>query len=384
MAQIVRMPITNAVMGSDYTGTIYVGGGKTAVAVILDTGSSTLAVDGHVFVPTSDPATKTTRIAQEVQYGSGNWVGAVVDTAVAISADVTLQDVNLAVTYAESRDMFGRAQGIFGLAYKPLNSAYQMPADTWKSRYDADLVAKGKEVDLDPYFSQLEEAGVVANRFAFYTKRSIASAATADPATDPANQGVLVIGGGPECNDLYTGSFTEIAVADDLWYNTNLLSVQVGTQPAIRAAPVPPGSANASNAIVDSGTNSLLIDQTLFERMIASLRAIDPSFPDLLQNYSLATGRTCDQAQIDLAAWPVLQFTLEGADGTPATLAVKPENYWQFDAGQRGQAIATFLGDGGKLGGESILGLPLFNGYFTLFDRTRADGRGVIGFATRQ
>ena len=32
--------------------------------------------------------------------------------------------------------------------------------------------AQATEVDVKPYFDQLEEAGVVANKFAFYTLRS--------------------------------------------------------------------------------------------------------------------------------------------------------------------------------------------------------------------
>ena len=40
----IRLAITNVLMDGDYTGTIYVGSQKTPIDVILDTGSSTLAV----------------------------------------------------------------------------------------------------------------------------------------------------------------------------------------------------------------------------------------------------------------------------------------------------------------------------------------------------
>ena len=46
MANIVRIAITNTVMGGDYTGVLYVGPKKKAMNVILDTGSSALALDG--------------------------------------------------------------------------------------------------------------------------------------------------------------------------------------------------------------------------------------------------------------------------------------------------------------------------------------------------
>jgi hypothetical protein len=47
-------------------------------------------------------------------------------------------------------------------------------------------------------------------------------------------------------------------------------------------------------------------------------------------------------------------------------------------------ALAYLCGDGGAQGGRSILGLPLFSGYYTVFDRALGAGRGVISFATRR
>jgi hypothetical protein len=279
--------------------------------------------------------------------------------------------------------MFGDAQGIWGLAYEKLNNSYLMPANTWKHKYDALRIQSGREADLDPYFSQLEEADIVANKFAFYTKRSIISAATGNPSVDPLNQGVFVIGGGEEEDQFYTGRFTQIAVLDDIYYNTNLLSVQVGNQPPIPALPLPAGSPDPSNSIVDSGTNNLVIDQTLFDKILASFSAINAEFPTMLQNYALGAGQGVDQTQINLSAWPDLILSLQAVDGSRAALTVTPGNYWQFDAGQQGVAIANIFGDDGQMGGMSILGLPLFNGYYTVFDRTLAGGRGVISFAKR-
>ncbi len=100
-------------------------------------------------------------------------------------------------------------------------------------------------------------------------------------------------------------------------------------------------------------------------------------------NISINASQGVDQILISLGAWPNLVFTLQGADGSPVNLTVTPGNYWQFDAGNKGVAVANMYGDNGSLGGQSILGLPLFNGYYTVFDRTAASGQGVINFATR-
>ncbi len=60
-----------------------------------------------------------------------------------------------------------------------------MPANTWTHRYKIKRIENGKVCDLVAYFGQLTEAGAVADKFAFYTKRSIISSATGNPATDP-------------------------------------------------------------------------------------------------------------------------------------------------------------------------------------------------------
>jgi len=383
MSTIVKMPISNVLLGSDYTGAIMVGSGQVKLNVILDTGSSTLAVVSQDFNPSTDQGVTTTNIAQEVQYGSGSWVGAVVRTAVGIGGGVSLSSANLAVTYQESANMFGNAQGIWGLAYMTLNNAFRMPANTWTHKYKIKRIETGKVCDLIAYFGQLTEAGAVADKFAFYTKRSIISSATATPATDPLNQGFFIIGGGEEQTELYSGAFTHVEVLHDIYYNTGLLSVQVGDKAAISAPPVPPGSSNPSNSIVDSGTNSLIIDQPLFDKVLAAFGAIDANFPTMLKTYALGSSQGVDQTRINLSQWPDLKFTLQGASGSPATLTVPPGDYWQFDASRKGIALANVFGDGGELGGMSILGLPLLNAYYTVFDRTLGGGRGVISFAKR-
>jgi len=64
------------------------------------------------------------------------------------------------------------------------------------------------------------------------------------------------------------------------------------------------------------------------------------------------------------------------------SLTVAPDTYWQLNAPKKGYALAVFYGDKGQGGGQSILGLPLMNNYFTIFDRSVNKGLGVISFAT--
>ena len=66
----------------------------------------------------------------------------------------------------------------------------------------------------------------------------------------------------------------------------------------------------------------------------------------------------------------------------PAARAVHP----------RGRHLLPMMVSAGAAGADrgrvayagTILGLPLFSGYYTVFDRALGAGRGVISFATRR
>jgi len=378
-ATTVRLAITNINMDGDYTGTIYVGSKKTPINVILDTGSSTLAIDGNHYDATKDKSAVITDIAQEVSYADGsNWMGAVVltDVLVGTTKPVNLPNVNTAVAYHATETMFRQSQGILGLAYTKLNNGFVMPGPTIPPKYTFNQIQAGKVTYIEPYFTELEEKGLVANKFAFYTLRSMINMATANPKTDPLNNGYLILGGGEESTDLYSGSFQVARVVHDLYYNTNLKAVIVGKSNPIKVSPPTKASGNISNSIVDSGTNSLLLDQSLFEA--------------IAQQLSSSAGATLEDAiragyvkmnKLDLTEWPPITFVLEGALGADVNLVVTPNTYWQTNSPKPGYASAVLFGDAGQGGGQSILGLPLMNNYFTIFDRSVDKGLGVISFA---
>lgn len=373
MANTARIPITNIYMDGDYTGQILVGPQKKPMNVILDTGSSTLALDGHKYQPAATD--EQTRLAQSDSYGDGSsWTGAVINTSVVIGsggAQVPLPNANVAIAYDASTTMFRRADGILGLAYAALDDAFQMPADTWAHKYTATQVAQGTKTDIPPYLTQLANNGITSDIVSFYTKRSFIHAGGAN---DPMNQGWMIVGGGIEATDLYTGSFQVVKVLADEWYNTNLKAIVVGnTSPIAVKAKGPQGM--PSNSIVDSGTNSLNLPPTLLKAIFSRFTAEQQQ---LLQT-SVFDGRIVPTSSLDLAEWPDITFVLQGDTGN-VSLSVAPGNYWQVDVGKVGAAMAAFTqGDPGL----SILGLPLMNGYFTVFDGEADNGRGVIRFATR-
>ena len=80
-----------------------------------------------------------------------------------------------------------------------------------------------------------------------------------------------------------------------------------------------------------------------------------------------------------MPAWPNITFTLQGPNGD-VSLTVTPSSYWQVDFPAPGQAFAVIGGQQSGGPNQSILGLPLMNGYYTVFDRS-TDANGVIQFA---
>jgi len=135
----------------------------------------------------------------------------------------------------------------------------------------------------------------------------------------------------------------------------------------------PKGS--SSNSIVDSGTASLEVSKQMFRALLSKLT---PAQQELLTK-SVLDNKPVANSALDLPNWPTLTFVLQGEDGD-VSLQVAPNNYWQVNTDKAGSAAAAIT-EGSA--GFTTLGLPLMNGYFTIFDGEADGGRGVIKFATR-
>jgi hypothetical protein len=373
---IARIPITNVYMNGDYTGIIRVGANEKPLNVILDTGSSALALDSKKYSPSAGD--QTTNLAQTDSYGdNSSWTGAVIQTTVTIGegdSQIPLPNANVSIAYQATSDMFAGADGILGLAYAALDDAFQMAGDTWKNQYSATQVRAGTAKPLTPYLTQLATAAVTSDKIAFYTLRSAVHTGTGNDATDPLNNGFMIVGGGEESTDLYTGAFQSVKVLDDAWYSTNLKQVIVGSSSPIAARLQGP-QGMPTNSIIDSGTNSLNLSQLLLNAILAQF----PTSQRLLLKSAILSQELVPVAELgSLGSWPTISFVLEG-DAGDVKLDVPSSNYWQLNAGRVGYAApAITVGQPGL----AILGLPLMNGYFTIFDGEADAGMGVVKFAT--
>jgi hypothetical protein len=395
----IRVPITNIYDGNDYSAKILIGSNQTPANVILDTGSSTLAVKPSLYSGKGDRNLQPTSLAQLIQYGTGGWAGPVVTTNISmgVAGDMVSLQAPIAIADMQQRGNFTGVDGILGLAYNALNDAYDFlayfekhninPPTTYPWSFPShsfkkfvvqfNRLVKSEHIPgkgIDSYFNALEEKGITPNKFAFYTLRSWIHMGGVSPEKDPWNNGFFVMGGGEEQTDLYTGSFVNVKVLDDLYYNTNLKAVQVEGANAVKARPL---SAQypflKTNSIIDSGTSYLALASDVFDAIIQSLNAINPTYT---QKIKQAGSTGISVADLDLPKWPNIKFILEGEGGKEVTLVVSPQTYWQVNYPSPGRAV--FQMGGGEV--QSILGLPLLNNYYTVFDRS-ADTKGIIKFA---
>ena len=375
----IRIAITNVHAAGCYTAPIQVGSRRTRLNVFLDTGSSSLAVDRRHYDPGKDRCMATTRLAQSVDYEDGSgWTGAIVRTRIVVRhvrEERRLEGVAIAVADRQKDIFVGGMQGILGLAYTELDEASKFRRPTWPS-YDHRNLDSKPVVDVEPYFTQLEQGHTTPNKFALYTLRSqVRYGGRRYVAGDPWNGGWLVLGGGEEYRSLYQGRFRTARVLHDLYYNTNMTSIRVGSSEPIAVPPPARMSGLFSNSIVDSGTATLCLPNRLYKSIIAQFRALNPGYAATIRrsvNY--------DDVRLDareLGRWPDIRLTLEGTSRDIETV-VSPKTYWQPNYTRDG--VTAFAIDS-QDENQTILGLPFMNNYYCVFDRSGNDGIGVIRLA---
>ena len=401
--KVLRLDITNVLNENDYTAQLRIGAKGAVANVILDTGSSTLAVEPSAYSGAGDTGLSPSTLIQLVTYNSGGWAGPVVNTTLTLGAgagQVVLPNCPIAITSVQDKGIFKGVTGIMGLAYNGLNTAFDFKthlvgrgkASTFPWPFGKALKtfrrllqqARAKKIHMKPYFDQIEEGGVVANKFAFYTLRSRVSRRRGTKRTavaaDPLNKGYFILGGGEEQKDLYRGPFVTVKVVHKLFYNTNLKSVRVEGCTAHPAAALQQRhrATLSSNSIVDSGTSHLAPAKDVYQAILHGLQQWDPAFIRAIKKADKNRG-SVSAASLNLAQWPNIYFTLEGENGQDVELACTPQTYWQADFPAAGQAVFQIRRPFDQIN-QSVLGLPLMNNYFTVFDRTQ-HVNGVIRFA---
>lgn len=406
-----QLATTLAYAKGAYTTAIRLGSAQAPANVLLDTGSSTLAVLPRAYAPEHDHDRVSGTLAQAVSYGVGAWVGPVLQSSLAFGSGRharRLPDARFALIETPAPD-WREADGILGLAYRSLDLAHDTsallvadqvnPPLTWLWPFDTGSTEAIKAFThtlyqqpaqtLTPVFSALEEEGIVANQFALLIRRAVVhvtepNASSHQLAADPLNQGVLVLGGGEHSQSLYHGGFQHIRIVHDRYYNARLQTFQVGSLAPIAAPELAPADVPnyCSNAIIDTGCSFLILQHSLYEAMIEGLRQHNPALPGLIQEFSraMASGHGLPNHRIQRPNWPELHFELEASDGSSLRLTCSPEHYWQINALAPGESWFMLTSQLPSWPNQSILGLPLWCGRYCIFDRSSGE-TGVVRVA---
>lgn len=412
MHSAVELPTTLAHAQGAYTVAMAFGSEGQAANLILDTGSSTLAILPQAYDPTRDQMLRATAWAQEITYGGGAWAGPVLRSRLGFGHGHharAIDDALFALIESE-RPPFRGADGILGLAYRGLDPAYDMttllqqqgvdPALTWPWPFPTghsldlrkfkDFLRQQPRTHLTPAFTALEQEGVVRNRFALAVGRGIVHVAD-DGATaqaqsaDPLNRGCLVLGGGSEQQHLHRGGFQDVRILHDLYYNANLRAVRVGGDdpipvPLLDASDV---ASHYSNALLDSGSSFLVLESSTYKAVLESLGRHDARFPELVAKgqAALQNDQGLPNHAVDPRHWPDLHLHLEAPDGRDTVLRIAASHYWPHNALHAGQTICLLMAQLPDFPKQSILGLPLFAGRYSVFDRAAGQGLGVVRMA---
>jgi hypothetical protein len=409
MTRALHLPITLAYAKGAYTVSLCIGRGKHPGNFVLDTGSSTLVVLPHIYDPNLDESHQSTSWAQQVRYGVGTWAGPVLSAEVHFDGrhgSVRLDAAQFSRIEAKAQDLRD-ADGLFGLAYSCLNTAHDVrdylhergidPPLTWPWPFDREdenladfgtLLKQQPRVTITPLFAALAEAGRIDNRFALLVRRPLLhveddNAELALLAADPRNQGVLVLGGSEHHEEdhgyrLHEGEFSTIQLVDYIYYNANLIAVQVGDGPRITAPPLDPKFEHraASNAIIDTGCSFVILEASLYTAVMAAFAQHDARLPPVIERFQQAFAQQQQgiaNADVDALSWPALHFYLQAPDGSETRLTCTDEHYWPRNSMRAGQAYFLLMNQLHNWPNQTILGLPFLSERYCVLDRSAGD-----------
>jgi hypothetical protein len=405
----IEMMTTLAYAKGAYSAAVELGSEGHPANLLLDTGSSTMVVLPHAYPAERDTRMKPTAWAQRIKYGAGAWAGPVLNSQVTVGEGKhrrTLPSAHFAVVKSSAQD-FRDCDGLLGLAFRDLDRAHDVagllaqqgidPALTWPWPFDVDdpeNFARFREtlraqprLTIRPLFSALEEEGIVADEFALLVRRSLVHVTEAGESArrlslDPLNRGVLVLGGGEECERLYEGALHAVKIVHERYYNCNLVAVSVGDQDRIPAPPLEDKdvAAYASNAIVDTGCSFLVLERSLYAAVLEGLARHHAAAPAIIERFRarFRTEHGLPNDAFDNRRWPDLHFHLESPSGGETTLTVDPGDYWQRNAVHPGECFFMLMEQLPGWPRQTILGLPLLGGRYCVFDRR---GSGVLRVA---
>lgn len=146
-----------------------------------------------------------------------------------------------------------------------------------------------------------------------------------------------------------------------------------------------------TNAIIDTGAGGIVLTAEIYQQVINDLIAYNANFAQCLAPFKEMSAQLVgiDIDKLKLEQWPTIYFNFVSEPATATTaekvvqLACTPETYWQVNTPNYNKACFRILSQLPQWPNQSIIGLPLLNNYYVIFDRS-VHKTGVIKFAAQQ
>ncbi|XP_013192536.1 beta-secretase 1 [Amyelois transitella] len=372
--------------GQAYSIEIYIGRPIQKLNVIVDTGSTTLAIASYprrehdkYFETNNSTTFEDSGMQIQAKYSQGNWVGRLVSDVVEIpSLSLPQVRANMAIITKSYKFFVNGSgwQGLLGLAYLPVGAwGDHVIVESWMDSLDARLQR--------PTSFELNLCG----------PQSVTNV------THYGNLRVL---------DIYSEIVSDIIFRTPIlhkrWYEVGVLSIRVLTNKTEELIVNKNITTDAQNfevdmcrklnhqkSIVDSGTTNIRLPDALFRQVVDQLKKVvqvaNTQYPSniILDNFWDHAEAACwPEPQQWSLPWLAIDLLSAESDYQYYTLEIPPQNYMRVasahnSSGESGTVSEFCYKLGLEAGGqETVLGYTAMEGFELLFNRSA----GWIGFKT--
>ncbi|XP_013776184.1 beta-secretase 1-like [Limulus polyphemus] len=350
--------VVNASIGGNFDDGYYVlvniGSPPQKLALLIDTGSSNLAVAASSALPVKryfhmneSESFHLTGKSVKIKYVQGQWSGTLGSDLISIPNSPSITTRCNVACILSSEDVFSNVsnwQGLLGLAY----SAVAKP-----------------DSSVTPYFDALVADGKVENIF------SIALCDKPQIQNVKQSQGKLVLGGIE--NSLYTGDILYTRIHKEWFYEVILTNITVGSKKWEGHC----SELNNDKTIIDTGTSALYLPEKVFTWVKQSLHKTDELKNQLNERFWKGQEDVCIQKGRSVSEYfHQIEMVFGETFNSSVSLVIPPELFlWKTP-----QIVPD--NDCYKLGIASskvgtIIGAVILEGFYVIYDRENKR----IGFA---
>lgn len=336
----------NSLADDGYYISLHFGKPEQKLNVLIDTGSSNLAIaavsDVHIdnyFHYNRSKTFQTEKQKLIVNYTLGSWEGFLATELILIpSKPPVVVKANIACIESEENFFPNSSvwQGILGMAYAKI----------------------AKPSSLVPFFDSLVKSNEINNTF---------SLSMCGPfATILGSNGELILGGINE--ELYSGNIQYTPVYQEWYYEVILMDIKVGNA----SWPYECSQLNINHTIVDTGSSNLILSQPVFAWVVEIIKT-DTRVLQLPDDFWNRKSRVClSDSELDL--FPVIRLFLAQNEKKTFSLLITSEMYLLKTFNERKNCYLFSITVAKK---GTVIGAAVLKGFYVIFDRENKQ----IGFA---